>query len=225
MLLNADPACIALVHAGQLDWQPSPSPGVERRLLMRIGEERAIASTLVRFAPGSSFPPHHHPGGEEFLVLEGCFVDASGHYPAGSYVRNPPGSCHAPSAPQGCTILVHLCQFAADDQLRLSLLPDDSWPQPAEASQPGQRLLFASPHERVSIHSLPAGKRLQLDNPDGLQLLLLDGNAHWQQQNLQTHSWLRLPAGHPLDLQAGDSGCQLWLKQSAPLWTTAQTAS
>jgi anti-sigma factor ChrR (cupin superfamily) len=35
-------------------------------------------------------------GGEEFLVLEGTFSDERGDYPRGSYVRNPPGTAHAP---------------------------------------------------------------------------------------------------------------------------------
>ncbi len=52
-----------------------------------------------------------HGGGEEFLVLDGTFVDEHGAYPAGTYVRNPVGSAHAPSAPDGCTILVKLWQM------------------------------------------------------------------------------------------------------------------
>lgn len=35
----------------------------------------ARCTTLVTFAPGSSFEMHSHGGGEEFLVLEGDFCD------------------------------------------------------------------------------------------------------------------------------------------------------
>ena len=36
-------------------------------------------------------------------------------YPAGTYVRNPPGTAHTPRSDVGCTIFVKLRQFAADD--------------------------------------------------------------------------------------------------------------
>ena len=44
---------------------PSPVPGVERRMLDRLGDQIARATTIVRFAPGSRFPAHVHKGGEE----------------------------------------------------------------------------------------------------------------------------------------------------------------
>src|SRR5271166_6928854 len=85
--LNADFTLRAAVHAATLDWKASPMPGVERRMLDRIGGEVARATSIVRYAPGSSFAPHVHGGGEEFLVLEGVFQDEQGDYPAGTYIR------------------------------------------------------------------------------------------------------------------------------------------
>jgi len=90
MNLNAYFSKCAAVHAGKLDWVASPMPGVERRMLDRIGEEVARATSVVRYAPHSCFSPHVHEGGEEFLVLAGVFQDEHGDYPAGTYVRNPP---------------------------------------------------------------------------------------------------------------------------------------
>ena len=72
--------------------------GVERRMLDRIGDEVARATSIVRYAAGSRFSPHTHGGGEEFLVLDGVFQDEHGDYPAGSYVRNPPTSRHTPGS-------------------------------------------------------------------------------------------------------------------------------
>src|SRR5690606_28983747 len=86
----------AAVHAAQMEWVPSPMPGVERRMLDRIGGEVARATSLVRYAPASRFAAHTHGGGEEFYVLEGVFQDERGDYPAGTYVRNPPTSRHTP---------------------------------------------------------------------------------------------------------------------------------
>jgi anti-sigma factor ChrR (cupin superfamily) len=41
-------------------------------------------------------------------VLEGTFADEHGVYPAGTYLRNPPGSRHHPYSPDGCVIFVKL---------------------------------------------------------------------------------------------------------------------
>ena len=111
MKLHADLNRKAVVHAAQLDWLASPIAGVERRMLHRVGQEVAQATTIVRYAPGSHFSAHTHNGGEEFLVLEGVFQDEHGDYPAGSYIRNPPQSQHTPGSAQGCTIFVKLWQF------------------------------------------------------------------------------------------------------------------
>ena len=64
---------IAIVHAQNIDWIKSPAAGVDRKMLDRIGEEVARATTIVRYLPNSQFPPHVHTGGEEFIVLDGIF--------------------------------------------------------------------------------------------------------------------------------------------------------
>jgi ChrR Cupin-like domain len=110
MNVNSDFRARAAVHAAQLDWAPSPIPGVDRRMLDRIGDEVARATSIVRYAPHSHFSPHTHGGGEEFLVLEGVFQDEHGDYPAGTYVRNPPTSNHTPGSRAG---LHDLCQALA----------------------------------------------------------------------------------------------------------------
>ena len=51
----------------------------------------------------------------QLAFLEGDFVDEDGSHQVGTYVRNPPGSRHAPSAPDGTTIFVKLSQFGPDD--------------------------------------------------------------------------------------------------------------
>jgi hypothetical protein len=101
MKINANFNERVVINANEMSWTPSPMPGVERKMLDRIGEEIARATSLVRYAPNSHFSAHIHGGGEEFLVLDGEFNDAAGCYPAGTYVRNPVGSSHAPWAGMG----------------------------------------------------------------------------------------------------------------------------
>src|SRR6267154_2567497 len=100
--LNHDLAAAAIVDSNVLAWTPSPLPGVERRFLERDGGEIARATSIVRYAPGGAFSPHVHDKGEEYLVLSGVFSDESGDFAQGTYVRNPPGSRHAPFTRDGC---------------------------------------------------------------------------------------------------------------------------
>src|SRR3546814_13833638 len=96
MEINADFDAAVGLRVDGLVWRPSPMPGVERRMLDRIGGEVARATSIVRYAPGSHFSAHRHDGGEEFIVLDGTFEDEHGDYHAGTYVRNPVGTRHTP---------------------------------------------------------------------------------------------------------------------------------
>jgi len=115
MFINADFNERSVLLPQHQEWLPSPAPGVDRKMLYREGDEVALATSVVRYAPGSSFEPHTHNAGEEFLVLDGTFSDETGDFPKGTYVRNPPGSSHAPFTKDGTTIFVSLRQFDMSD--------------------------------------------------------------------------------------------------------------
>src|SRR5439155_1214982 len=115
MLINADFSTPVVLRPDELSWSPSPMSGVERKMLDRVGDEVARATSIVRYGPNSHFSAHAHGGGEEFLVLEGVFSDEHGDYPPGTYVRNPVGSCHTPRSDDGCTLFVKLHQFQEAD--------------------------------------------------------------------------------------------------------------
>lgn len=53
---------------------------------------------LIRMDPGCGYPPHRHVGVEDVLVLQGAYKDQMGEHHAGTYVRYPAGSSHAPVA-------------------------------------------------------------------------------------------------------------------------------
>ena len=113
--INADHAQRCVVNSSQLEWQPSPSPLVQRRLLERDGGEVARATSVVRYEPGATFERHVHERGEEILVLDGTLCDDSGTHGPGTYLHNPPGSSHAPFSPDGCTLFVKLRHLAPLD--------------------------------------------------------------------------------------------------------------
>ncbi len=118
MQINTDYSQKIAINSTEMNWVESPMPGVDRKMLERDGDEIAKATSIVRYAPGSSFTSHRHDLGEEFLVLSGTFEDEFGQYPAGTYVKNPPGSMHTPFTQQGCTLFVKLRHMAVDDNER-----------------------------------------------------------------------------------------------------------
>jgi anti-sigma factor ChrR (cupin superfamily) len=216
MLLNEDLSRRTIVHAAEASWVASPSAGVERRMLFRIGAEQARATSIVRYAPGSRFPRHLHPGGEEFLVLEGVFQDERGDYPAGAYVRNPPASAHAPGSDTGCIIFVKLWQFRRDDVACVTVPPGEGRMRPPAEGQQTSRVLFDDTHEEVRLDTWPAHAPLHLHNPRGLEGLVLHGDFMQDGERFSPWTWLRLPPGEDLRAHSGPEGATLWLK-SAPL--------
>ncbi len=213
MEINADFTRRAAVHAAALPWAPSPMPGVDRRMLDRVGAEVARATTIVRYAPNSRFSAHVHDGGEEFLVLDGVFQDEHGDYPAGAYVRNPPTSRHTPGASQGCTIFVKLWQFDPDDRRDVRIDTAAAAPAPA-AGRPGVAVipLFADARETVRIETWAPGAPVTLDAPGGFEALVIEGGFEEGGEAFAPQSWLRLPAGARLDAVAGPQGARLWVK-------------
>ncbi|MDP5217167.1 cupin domain-containing protein [Ruegeria sp. 2205SS24-7] len=210
MELNADFSQRVVVHSSEEPWQASPMPGVDRRMLDRIGDEVARATTIVRYAPGSKFSAHTHTGGEEFIVLDGVFQDEHGDFPAGTYVRNPPTTSHSPGSDQGCTIFVKLWQFDMDD--RTQFRKD----MPAELQSPKDGVATAELHrdarEKVTYHAVDAGAALTIEDAGGIELLVLSGSLTEGGDELSQGAWLRLPEGQKLAAVAGPEGARVWIK-------------
>lgn len=213
MRVNADFTQRVLVRAGAIDWRPSPMAGVERKMLDRIGDEVARATSIVRFAPGGEFSEHTHDGGEEFLVLEGVFSDEHGDFPAGSYIRNPPTSHHKPHSDQGCTIFVKLHQFDPADRSHVRI-DTRKIRGVQDATRPGVTVtpLFADPHEDVRLEEWKPGAEIELATPNGLEALVLRGGFEESGETLAPQDWLRLPPGATLKARANADGATLWVK-------------
>jgi len=213
MNLNADFSQRAIVHAARLNWTPSPIAGVERRMLDRIGEEVARATTIVRYAPSSRFSPHTHGGGEEFLVLDGVFQDELGDFPAGYYIRNPPTSRHTPGSGPGCMIFVKLWQFDSNDRThtRVDTRKMPFLPMP---DRPGIEVmpLFRDEREDVRLERWAPGADISLGDPGGAEILVLNGSFSTAGESFEPQSWLRLPPGEMITVRAGWDGSKVWVK-------------
>jgi hypothetical protein len=210
MQLNADFDERVLVHSDKLDWVASPMPGVDRRMLDRIGDEVARATSIVRYAPNSAFSQHTHTGGEEFIVLDGVFQDEHGDYPAGTYVRNPPTSAHTPGSKEGCTIFVKLWQFDPDDRAQFRKDMAQELHDPVEGV--ATAVLHRDAREVVRYSQMGAGATLTSEDEGGIELLVIAGSLTCSGEDLGAGSWLRLPDGQALRASAGPEGAKVWIK-------------
>lgn len=192
-MLNMDFSQRVVIETHSMAWLPSPAKGVERKPLARADAESGHATSIVRYEKGARFNSHPHPYGEEILVLEGVFSDEHGDYPAGTYIRNPHGSTHAPFSENGCTLFVKLHQFSLDDQKTVRIDTTSAiW-------LPGQGNLEVMPlhsfeHEHTALVKWPAGERFLPHNHfGGEEILVLSGIFCDEFGQYPARSWLRSP--------------------------------
>ncbi|MEN8889235.1 MAG: cupin domain-containing protein [Celeribacter marinus] len=210
MELNADFSKRVVVHSDQLEWSASPMPGVDRRMLDRIGGEVARATTIVRYAPESKFSEHTHSGGEEFIVLDGVFQDEHGDFPEGTYVRNPPTTSHTPGSEAGCTIFVKLWQFDMNDSNQFRKNMADELGSSIDGVATAE--LHRDEREIVTYSHVDAGAALNMSDAGGIEMLVISGSLTEGGETLSKGAWLRLPEGQPLSAIAGADGAKVWVK-------------
>lgn len=214
LAINTDFSVPAIVHASKLPWIPSPMPGVDRRMLDRLGDEVARATSIVRYARGSSFSPHVHTGGEEFLVLEGVFQDEHGDFPAGSYIRNPPESSHTPRSAPGCTIFVKLWQFDPSDRVEVRIDTNTREFESVPGSSDIRIMpLFKDRREDVRLEEWRSGATVDLVALNGLEVLVLGGGFVADGETFEVSSWLRLPKNGAKRVEVGEAGARVWTKR------------
>jgi anti-sigma factor ChrR (cupin superfamily) len=212
MNLHADLTKRAVAFLDDLPWRDSPLPGVQRRMLERDGEEVARATSIVRYAPNSSFSAHTHGGGEEFLVLDGVFSDVAGDFGPGSYVRNPPGSRHTPRSQPGCTIFVKLCQMEPDDRETVRIDTARAAWQPGPAEGTSYMPLYQRGLECVALVRFAPGAYLpRHGHPGGEEVLVLEGTLADEQASYPKGSWVRNPPGSE-HAPFSDEGCLFYIK-------------
>jgi len=213
MDLNSDFDRRVVLNTHDLAWSASPLPGVERRMLDRVGGEVARATSIVRYAAGSHFDRHVHGGGEEILVLEGVFSDEHGDHPAGTYLRNPPGSAHTPFSQDGCTLFVKLWQFAPGDTevVRIDTTSAPWYP----GLVPGLSVLPLHEHEGVStalVRWAPDTRFNTHTHPGGEEILVLEGLFRDEDGEYPAGTWLRNPRWSRHTPFTGPEGALIYVK-------------
>jgi anti-sigma factor ChrR (cupin superfamily) len=192
-MLNMNLSEAVVSHPASQKWVASPAEGVTRIQLERASDESGHVTSFVNYAAGSSFRSHVHPLGEEIYVLEGTFSDEYGDYPAGTYLRNPPGSSHAPYSTSGCKLFVKLDQFDPDDSTRVIVRTEDrQW-------RPGIGNLRVLPLHEFGTESTalvfwPANEVFQQHRHwGGEEIVVLAGEFRDEHGSYPAGSWLRSP--------------------------------
>ncbi len=191
MPFNLDFSKRLVINSDDLQWTSSPSPGVSRKQFECESAESGRATSIVKFDAGARFKTHTHPLGEEIFVLQGIFSDENGDYPAGTYLRHPPGSQHAPYSTDGCVIFVKLEHFMPDDKQPVLVREDDrKW-------QPGIGNLRVAPlHDYLGEHTAlvqwPKGEHFQPHKHfGGEEILVLDGVFSDEFGDYPKGTWIR----------------------------------
>ena len=199
-----------------MDWTRSPSGSVWRKRVHLVGPpEAGQVTSVVRYEPGSTFPAHDHPEGEEILVLQGVFSDEHGDWPAGTYLLNPEGFHHAPFSKPGCTLFVKLRQFPGRERRHVVLDVNASEWQPGAGSGTSEKLLYAQPgfSDVTKLERWAPGLDLGVTAyPEGAELFVLDGAFSDESGEHARGAWLRLPAGAKHHPRASAAGCTMYVK-------------
>lgn len=202
-----------VVYANEYTYVPSPLPSVSRMMLDRMGDEVARATSIVKYAAGAGYSAHTHGGGEEIFVLDGVFSDEHGDYPAGTYLRNPPGTSHTPFSKNGCTILVKLWQFAAGDTEQLTIDTNQSTWRPGLV--PGLSVLPLHEHDGISTALVRWAPHTQFQShmhPGGEEILVLQGLFRDEYGEYPVGSWLRNPRWSKHTPYTGAEGALIYVK-------------
>ncbi|ELA6647029.1 MULTISPECIES: cupin domain-containing protein [Vibrio] len=192
-MLNMDFSKRIVIDTAQQEWIASPSKGVWRKPLEREAKESGHTTSVVKYEPNSQFSTHPHPQGEEILVLKGVFSDEYGDYPAGTYLRNPPGSQHAPFSKEGCVILVKLNQFESEDLETVRINTNQaSWQSGVGGLQ--VMPLHNFEHEHVALVKWPKGEKFQPHRHfGGEEIFVLSGEFRDELGTYPALSWIRSP--------------------------------
>ncbi len=215
--INGDLSIRASADTEAMAWTASPSGSVWRKRVHRVGPpESGQVTSVVRYEPGSRFPTHDHPEGEEIFVLDGVFSDEHGDWPAGTYLLNPEGFRHTPFSDPGCLLFVKLRQFPGEDREHVALdttsLDWEKSDRPGVACKPLYRQVGYGDQMRLERWA-PGADPGVIHYESGAEIFVMEGAFVDEAGRYGAGAWLRLPKGsdhHP----RSPEGCILYIKRS-----------
>jgi anti-sigma factor ChrR (cupin superfamily) len=210
--LNMNRSLRVAVETTAMPWEESPSVGVKRKKLEREAAESGRVTSVVRYDPNSWFSAHSHPGGEEIFVLSGVLEDEHARYRAGTYLRNPPGTRHAPGSKEGCDLLVKLNMFDPDDLEPVCIQTTTAEWLPGLVPGLSVMPLHSFNTEQVALVRWAPDTRFKPHtHPGGEEIFVLSGVFEDEQGVYPQGTWLRNPS-YSQHLPFTRGGCTIFVK-------------
>ena len=215
MNINEDILKKAAVHARTSSWKVDKRRKCEVLYLDLLDKVKPVATMIVRMPPSTAWRPETLSGGKEVYVLEGTFQDERGAYPKGSYMRFPPGTRQQGFSDTGCLLFVKTWQFKRSDR-RLVNIDAAASPvyRPYARSGVSVQPVFGDDREDVRLEHWSANHRMAINQINGLELLVLNGQIHEPSITYKQYSWLRIPPNQSVNLIVGDIPARVLIKES-----------
>ena len=213
--INDNLAVRAFADTAKMEWSASPSRTVWRKRVHLAGpHESGQVTSVVRYEPGSTFPAHDHPDGEEILVLKGIFSDEHGDWPAGTYLLNPQGFRHAPFSDDGCELFVKLRQYPGLDRRHVAITTGLLCWLPGAAPAIEIKPLYEQTGftDSMRLERWARGARPgSVSYAGGAEIFVVSGRFTDEFGEYGPACWLRMPVGASHE-PATDEGCILYIK-------------
>lgn len=162
-------------------------------ILERTSQHPPRITSLCRLAKGESLTLHKSTGSIEALVLSGSCNNKQAIYERGSYLRFPVGV--ELQSKEGCSLFVKQNQFLEGDdgQRHIAIYDDQNWmPGPTDEMLIKPLHVFGSESIMVLRWKQACEFRPNL-NPNGEEILVLDGLLQNRDHLYRPMSWIRNP--------------------------------
>lgn len=149
---------------------------------------------MVKCAPGWIHESPMPGLGEEILVLEGVLSDDMANYPAGTYLRNPPGTPRTLCSDPGCVLFVKRYAFEPEDATVVRVDTANTPWLPGLVPGLSVMPLHQYQHEHAALVRWQPGTFFQPHaHFGGEEILVLSGVFEDEYGIYPTGSWIRSP--------------------------------
>ncbi len=163
--------------------------GTFRIPLESESRESGRLTSIVKFTPGAKLDQSTHSSGEEIVVLEGVLSDEQENYPAGTYLRIPPGDYRIFSSKQGCKIFRKSNQLLPLDTENIVINTNNAeW-------HPGHGNLEVMPlSDNTALVKWPKGAVfVNHSHYGGEEIFVLKGKFNDEHGSYPKGTWIRSP--------------------------------
>lgn len=214
---NADLLTLVTIRADDEPWAATAAPGVEEKLLERIGEgPEARETALWRLSPGAV-----PEGGEtqcrvDIYVREGAIAVAGKPCAAGHFLRFPKGSRIEIASPEGATIMVKKRGAEADGEaFALDTKDRKNWALWGGRGSEKAQIYDAGALAEASWvgFMLPDLTIPEHDHAGGEEIFILEGELRDERGLYGPGTWVRFPIGVRHTPTSLSEGCLMIVRE------------